>query len=92
MVEAWGMGIPTIATDNFGMKELVNKFLQRYSEKVLFPLGDSEALFLRLEELLSNKDLYDEFSKQAWYVVNTQLNNYNFSKRLNQIIAEVSHD
>ena len=92
MVEAWGMGIPTIATDNFGMKELVNKFLQRYSEKVLFPLGDSEALFLRLEELLSNKDLYDEFSKQAWYVVNTQLNNYNFSKRLNQIIEEVSHD
>lgn len=92
MVEAWGMGIPTIATDNFGMKELVNKFLQRYSEKVLFPLGDSEALFQRLEELLSNKDLYDEFSKQAWYVVNTQLNNYNFSKRLNQIIEEVSHD
>lgn len=92
MVEAWGMGIPTIATNDFGMKELVDKFLPKYSEKVLFPLGDSEALFQRLEELLSNKELYDEFAKQAWNVVNTQLNNHNFSKKLNQIIEEISHD
>lgn len=92
MVEAWGMGIPTIATDDFGMKELVNKFLPKYSEKVLFPLGDSEALYQRLEELLSNKDLYDEFSKQAWDVVNTQLNYHNFSTRINQIIEEISYD
>lgn len=92
MVEAWGMGIPTIATDDFGMKELVNKFLPKYSEKVLFPLGDSEALYQRLEELLTNKDLYDDFSKQAREVVDTQLNNHNFSKKLNQIIEEISHD
>ncbi|MEE1458151.1 MAG: glycosyltransferase family 4 protein [Segatella copri] len=92
MVEAWGMGIPTIATNDFGMKELVNKFLPKYSEKVLFPLGDSEALYQRLEELLSNKDLYDEFSKQAWDVVNTQLNYHNFSTRINQIIEEISYD
>ena len=92
MVEAWGMGIPTIATDDFGMKELVEKFLPEYSKKVLFPLGDSNALYQRLENLLSDKNLYDDFSRAAWDVVNSQLNNYKFSMKLNQIIEEVSHE
>jgi glycosyltransferase involved in cell wall biosynthesis len=28
MVESWSMGIPTIATNAFGMKEIVNTFYQ----------------------------------------------------------------
>ena len=31
MVEAWSIGIPTIATNNFGMKELVDTFLPEYA-------------------------------------------------------------
>lgn len=92
MVEAWGMGIPTIATNGFGMKELVEKFLPNYAGNVLFPLGDSDGLYQRLENLLSDKDLYDEFSRKAWNVVNKQLNYYNFSMKLNQIIKEISHE
>ena len=40
MTESWALGIPTIATDDYGMKEIVEKYIPLYYDVILFNKGD----------------------------------------------------
>lgn len=87
MVEAWAQGIPTLATDDFGMKELVDKYLPQYKSDMLFPLGDSVELYHKINELLSNSNLYDNISKDVRKVIESHLNKQVFSYKLHEVLT-----
>lgn len=87
MTEAWGMGIPTVATDDFGMKELVHNLLPAYKDNVLFQLGDSDALYDKLFALLHDKSLYNSFSEDAHKAVQDRLSVRIFADTINDIIS-----
>lgn len=89
MVESWGQGIPTIATDDFGMKELVEEYLPMYKDNMLFPLGDAETLYSKIESLTSNVSLYHAISNDARDVVKNNLNKDLFSLRINALIEGI---
>ena len=86
MVESWSMGIPTIATNAFGMKEIVNTFIPKYASQMLFNLSDSSDLLDKINELESNTSLYKEISDRTYKIVEEKLNYEIFSKSLNEII------
>jgi len=75
MVEAWVMRVPTIASDFGGMKELVETLLPQFADKMLFELGNSLELKQKLENMLANKDQYQQISEAVGSVYN-----HNFSR------------
>lgn len=89
MVESWSMGIPTIATNAFGMKEIVNTFIPKYASQMLFNLSDSSDLIDKINELESNTSLYKEISDKTYKIVEEKLNYEIFSKSLNEIIESI---
>lgn len=89
MVESWGYGIPTIATNNFGMKELVNSFLPEYSDKMLFRMNDSDELFLKIQELESDRELYTMISDKVYSVAIEYFSKGAFSRSLKQIVSAI---
>ncbi len=70
MVEAWGLGIPTVATDAFGMKELVEKYLPEHMNSILFPIADHVALAERIikiendEKYFAQRDFLATFGRE----------------------------
>ena len=80
------MGIPTIATNAFGMKEIVNTFIPKYASQMLFNLSD---LIDKINELESNTSLYKEISDKTYKIVEEKLNYEIFSKSLNEIIESI---
>ena len=48
MTESWALGIPTIATDDYGMKEIVEKYIPLYCDVILFNKGDVvDSMYIR---------------------------------------------
>lgn len=86
MVESWSMGIPTIATNDFGMKELVNRFLPQYSEFILFEYRNSEDLKNKIINLEIDEILYDKISRDCRQVVKKYFNEKCFPEKLKKII------
>ena len=91
MVESWAQGIPTVATNDFGMKELVETFLPQYSQFLLFPLGNSEVLYEKIKKLISDRIKYKQISEDVRKTVETNFSIDNFSKQINQIIRKYSY-
>lgn len=89
MVESWAQGIPTIATNDFGMQELVNALLPQYRNLLLFPLGDSNILYNKITDLLSNQIRYHKIATDVRKAVEENFSMEKFSKQLNQIIDEI---
>lgn len=62
VVEAMMSGVPVVATDNRGHRELLAG--QRYC--TLVPVNDSNAMCDRLKALLAEKDIYDACVEDAY--------------------------
>ncbi len=62
VVEAMMSGVPVVATDNRGHRELLAG--QRYN--TLVPVNDSNAMCDRLKDLLAEKDIYDACVEDAY--------------------------
>lgn len=90
MVEAWAQGVPTIASDIGGMKELVEKFLPQYAGHMLFELGSSRNLAIKIDQLLNDKKLYDEISAKAIEVVRDNFTIDIYRKELVKIINSLT--
>lgn len=58
-VEAMANGLPVIASDVDGLKQVVE------GAGLLFPVGDEKALAEHVMNLFSDKELYDEMSKKS---------------------------
>jgi len=65
MVEAWSKGIPTIASNLGGMKELVESFLPQHQNNMLFEAGNSNQLSDKISKLLSDLELYNRISNDV---------------------------
>jgi glycosyltransferase involved in cell wall biosynthesis len=89
MVEAWSIGIPTIATNNFGMKELVDTFLPEYASYLLFKLGSANDLCAKMKELLGDDKLYHELSNRLYSVVKDSFSDKNYMESLCKIIRDI---
>lgn len=89
MIESWALGIPTIATDDFGMKELVNQFLSEYEEYMLFPLGDSELLQKKIMALNKDMPLYMNISHSVKSVAENCLSMQIFSKKIQSLVNNI---
>lgn len=90
MVEAWAMGVPTIASDIGGMKELVENFMPQYAKHLLFEKGSSRNLAIKIDELLNDKKLYNEISAETIEVVRRNFTIGIFRKNLLEIINDVT--
>ena len=86
MVESWGKGIPTIASDLGGMKELVENFLPQYAEILLFSPGNIEELKVKIETILNHDILYREVSEKVHEVAYNNFSKTSFRKNLLGII------
>lgn len=86
MVESWAQGIPTIATNDFGMKELTEKFLPQYKNLLLFPLGNSKILHDKILELTADKKRYQEISLTLRQTVKLNFNKQSFSEKIKEIL------
>lgn len=82
MVESWAAGIPTIATNDYGMKELVNKFLKEENGYLLFEKNDAQDLAAKINILETQREKYMQISKKIWCVVNENFNMEIFSNEL----------
>lgn len=89
MVEAWAMGIPTIATCDYGMKELVYKFLHPHVDKMLFEPGNPTDLANKLNTLLCDANLRACIASDARKVVVEQFGFDEFSKKINKIVSSI---
>lgn len=89
MVESWAKGIPTLATDGFGMKELVHEYLSEYEKYMLFKLGDSEELFKKIMYLESDPAIYSSISIKAANVVRDSLNVEIFKNKLFMLLSDL---
>ena len=89
MVEAWSQSIPTIATNDFGMKELINKFLPQYKDYMLFEKNNSEDLRKKIEFLKNNETLYNTISHDVVSIVRNHLNEENFEKEVRLEIQKI---
>lgn len=82
MTESWALGIPTIATNDFGMKELVETFMPDYKNDMLFNLGDINELAIKIENLCNNPILYNTISKICYQTIEESLNPRIFEHKL----------
>lgn len=89
MVESWAQGIPTIATNDFGMKELVNKFVPQYAKNMLFEKENSKDLAEKIRLLETDTVLYNKISQDVKFVVDTYLSQISFSKNINKFLAVI---
>lgn len=87
MVESWSMGIPTIATNGFGMKELVNRFLPQYRELMLFNISDSIQLCSNIGRLESDANIYNSIAKDCRSVVEKEFCKDIFGESLLSLLA-----
>jgi len=89
MVESWELGIPTIATCDFGMKELVEEFLPKFKDSMLFTLGSSSELREKIIALGNNFKLYGEISVAVKKVAEEHLCLSRFKKELVTILRNL---
>lgn len=89
MTESWALGIPTLATDGYGMKELVESFLSLYRDDMLFTRGNEVELSEKILSLYSNKQLYQEISNAVYRVIKEVLDERIFREMLLKEISSI---
>lgn len=89
MVESWSLGIPTIATDGFGMKELVERFLPQYRTVMLFENGNSTDLMMKIDSIETDEILYADISNAVKQTVLKVFSPSFFCEKLNLIIERL---
>ena len=87
MVESWAQNIPTIATNDYGMRELVRTFLPEYSNMMLFNKGNAYDLLDKINNLCNSKEMYDKICNAVLHIVEEQLNVATFKDRIRTIVA-----
>lgn len=89
MVESWELGIPTISTCDFGMKELVEEFLLKFKDSMLFTLGSSSKLREKIIALENNPKLYKDISVAVRKVADEHLRLSKFKKELVTMLSNL---
>lgn len=89
MTESWALGIPTIATNDYGMKELVKTFLPQYQDDMLFIKEDEIDLTNKILGLYTNECLYQEISSAVYNVIKNSLNVEKFKETLLKEVSQI---
>jgi len=89
MVEAWSMGIPTIATNDFGMKEIVSTFAHEFMDYILFEKGNSTDLFKKISLFATNENLRYKVGSTLRTIVKERLNENIFESNLTNYVSEI---
>lgn len=89
MVESWELGIPTIATCDFGMKELVEEYFPKFKDSMLFTLGSSSELRKKIIALENNPKSYKEISVAVRKVADEHLCLMLFKKELVTMLSNL---
>lgn len=92
MTESWALGIPTIATNDFGMKELVETFMAKYKKDMLFNREDSYDLANKIKNLCNNPILYNIISETCFRTINETLNPNIFEHKLLEKVHQAIED
>lgn len=92
MVEAWSEGIPTIASNLGGMKELVEEFLPEYKEMMLFEKGNSKELAEKCLFYVKNKQLESGIYRKIRYISNIIFSKEKFKEEINNCIKEINNN
>ncbi len=77
-IEAMASGLPVVSTANGGQGE----FLKAEENALVFPPGDAEALFLCLERLMTDTDLFKKLAKQGRV---TAVREFTFSRYVDEL-------
>ena len=89
MTESWALGIPTIATDDYGMKEIVEAFLPSYRDGILFEQGNVIDLVEKILNFYDDEHWYQEVSNAVYCVIRDHLNEEKFGKMLLKEISSI---
>lgn len=89
MTESWALGIPTIATDDYGMKEIVETFLPSYRDGILFEQGNVIDLVKKILNFYDDEHWYQEVSNAVYCVIRDHLNEEKFGKMLLKEISSI---
>ena len=87
MIESWAQSIPTIATNDYGMSELVRTFLPEFSEIMLFDKGNASDLLDKIKILENNKEIYDKVSNAVLHVAEDKFSVATFNDKIRTIVA-----
>ncbi len=89
MTESWALGIPTLATDDYGMKELVETFLYPFRDKILFAKGNETDLSEKILSLYGDKQEYQRISIAVYRVIKDSLDERKFREMLLKEISSI---
>ncbi|MFI3297005.1 MAG: glycosyltransferase family 4 protein [bacterium] len=89
MVESWVQGIPTIASNLGGPKELVETFLSSYTDKLLFNKCDADDLALKIEHLINDAELYSMVSSEMQNIAIANFSYESFKNKLLNILSSL---
>ena len=89
MTEAWSIGLPTIASNDTGMKELVSTFLPEHKDLMLFKTGSARELAAKLQQMYASTDQMHSISTSAHSVVVDNFDMLTFSKKITNIVNEL---
>lgn len=89
MVEAWSMGIPTLATNDFGMKEIVETFVPSHANELLFTKGDSIELSRKIDFLSRESSLRKDLCVKLKRVAEDQLNEDVFEYNVLKLVKDI---
>ena len=86
VIEAFATGVPVVATDVGGIKEIVD----HEKNGLLIPYGNQEALTTALMRILDDKDLSDRLSTSARQKAESHYHESSYKSRICQIVAAIS--
>ena len=85
VLDAWAYGIPCVVTPVGGIPDIVKDGING----LIFPVGDIDTLALKLEKLITNKDLRKKIVEETDKYVNNDFNVSCINKKLGQIYSSL---
>ncbi len=65
LMEAMALGVPCIATDVSGVRDIIDDEVNGF----IIPVGDEKALEARLMQLMGSEELQNQFSRESYSVI-----------------------
>lgn len=89
MTESWGVGIPTIASNSSGMKELVESLVPEYKDDILFEANNYKDLAIKISKLINNYDRRVVIADKLYDVANENFSSDFFETNILKLVSEV---
>ena len=85
VLDAWAYGLPCVVTPVGGIPDIVKDGING----LIFPVGDIDTLALKLEKLITNKNLRKKIVEETDKYVNNDFNVSFINKKLGQIYSSL---